>query len=393
MINRIFKFSQRSVEALPSPPPDHPSSNVEYTDAVESGLRVAVYRSGRRSFRHRFTYRGRKLLMTLGEFPAVSVEKARERVRANKALLAEDCNPLEERERKASVPSLADFVANDFLPWARQERRSLRDLENRIKNHLLPAFGKRQINQVTRRDVATFHQELREKVSPTTSNRSLSLLSGIFRRAIDMGVILENPCRGVKKAREAGARKRVLSGEELPRFMRAVTAETRTLPGMALALLIATGLRKMEVLSLSWSNIDLSQRRLFLPHTKSKVPRYVALNSQALDLLQKMAAKRIAECDWVFPSDSRTGHLLDVRRTFEGVCAAAGIVGLRLHDLRRTHASILVNAGVPILQVRDILGHADVRTTQIYAHLNTTSLGIASEVAAGELRKALIDAA
>jgi site-specific recombinase XerD len=102
-----------------------------------------------------------------------------------------------------------------------------------------------------------------------------------------------------------------------------------------------------------------------------------------------MLRERQEGVDWVFPSDSATGHLLDVRRTFNAVCKMAKVEEFRLHDLRRTHASILINSGISIMQVRDILGHSDIRTTQIYTRLSTSALEAASEAASKEISKAL----
>jgi site-specific recombinase XerD len=145
----------------------------------------------------------------------------------------------------------------------------------------------------------------------------------------------------------------------------------------------------MEVLSLRWSNVHLKESRLYLPFTKAGKPRFVAINSQALQTLTEMAKTRRAGCDWVFPSASEKGHLLEVRRTFETITEKAGITGLKLHDLRRSFASLLINSGVSIYEVRDLLGRSDVRTTQVYAHLDVSTLRHATETAAVELEKAM----
>ena len=388
-ICRTLKFSHRAVENLAPPAPDAASSNIEYSDACEPNLRIAVYKSGKRSFRHRYTFLGQKKMMTLGEFPAVTVDKARERVRRNKALLADDLDPLEERERRRQAITFAEFVENHFIPYARKERRSCRDIENRIKLRLIPAFGKKHLPRISKRDVAELHIKLRDEISAVTANRYLATLGGMFTKAIEWGWMTENPCRGIKKYREGGGRKRVLAGDELVRFMKALKEETTSLPGKAIFILIALGLRKMEVLSLRWSNVYLEEKRLYLPFTKSGRPRFVAINSQALQLLTEMSKERREGCDWVFPSTSHLGHLMEVRRTFETITKKAGITGLKLHDLRRSYASILVNAGVSIYEIRDLLGHSDVRTTQVYAHLDTSTLQNATETAASELEKAM----
>jgi integrase len=390
-VSRTFKFSHRGIDALPAPPADWPSSNIEYTDAAESGLRIAVYKTGKKSFRHRFTFFGRKRLMTLGEYPAVSVEKARERVRANKALLAEDLDPLEERDRQRAAITFAEFVEEHYLPFAHKERRSVRDIENRIKLRLLPAFGTRQLPRITKRDVSALHRAIYDEVSATSANRYLATLSGMFTQAIEWGFLTENPARGIRKFTEGGARDRVLNSGEIERFARALHKVMHLPQGRAIYLLLTMGLRKSEVLSMRWSNVDFERRSVYIPieSSKTKTARSTAMNSAAYDILSKMYRERTSESDWVFPSASKSGHLQEVRKTFTRITQEAGIEGLRLHDLRRSFASILINQGVSIYEVRDLLGHRDVRTTQIYARLGTQTLQKASEVAATELEKAL----
>jgi integrase len=386
---RTFKFSNRGLDGLPDVPTDHPSSNVEYTDSAESGLRAAKYKSGKISFRYRYTLHGVKHMITIGSYPAVGFVKARVKVREYKDMLADGLNPKDELDRVKDAPSFEAFCNDVYLPFAKKERRSYRDIENRIKLRLLKAFGKKKLSMISKRDISGFHLKLRQDVSRTTANRYLALISGIFAKSIEWGYLTENPARGIKKFKENGFRKRVLSKEEFVRFMKALMEVIDTPPGKAIFLLISLGLRKNEVLSMTWSHIDFDRKHVYLPHTKSGVPRYATLNRTALDLLRQMYAERNPNSDWVFPSRSSKGHLLEVRRTLTTVLKKADIKDFRLHDCRKVHASILVNSGVSVLQVRDILGHSDVRTTQIYAHLATSSLEDASEKAAIEIEKAI----
>lgn len=387
-ICRALRFTHRSVASLVGPPPDSSSSNIEYTDTVEACLRIAVYKSSRRTFRARLTINHQKVFITIGPFPAVSPEKAREIIRGFKAMIAEGLDPREEREKIQTAPTLEEYAMKNYLPFARKERRSYPDIESRIKSRIIPAFGKKKLPNITKREISEFHIRLRQ-ISAATANRYLAIISSMFNKALEWGMATENPARGIKKFKENGPRKRVLSSDELGRFMKALKDEMDSPSGKAIFLLIALGLRKMEVLSLAWSNVDLSRKSLFLPQTKSGVPRYVVINSQALEVLREMQSNRRRDCDWVFPSDSKTGHLHEVRRTFDSILKKAEISNFRLHDLRRSFASTLVNQGVSILQVRDLLGHSDVKTTQIYAHLGTASLEAASETVAAELERAL----
>jgi integrase len=282
-------------------------------------------------------------------------------------------------------------VTEHYLTYAKRELRSYKDVENRVRLRLIPTFGKKPLTRITKRDISDLHLRLRDEISAVSANRYLAQMSGIFTRAIDTGHAKENPARGIPKFRENGPRKRVLASEELSRFGAELNKEVEAgnLSAKAIYLLLVTGLRKMEVLSLRWEHVDLDNQTAYLPQTKSGKPRHVFLNSAAVTLLRDMREKR-GNSPFVFPSGSKTGHMHEVRRTLSAVMRQAKIENLRLHDLRRSYASLLVNSGVDIFTIRDLLGHADVRTTQqAYAHLGSSTLRKATEVAAVQIGSAL----
>ena len=178
----IRRFTPRFIENLEAQEPDASSPNYEVTDAVESGLKIAVYKSGKRSFRHRYNYLGVKKMITLGPYPGVTVERARERVRENKALLAEDIDPREERQAKRDAIDFEAFATEHFRPHAEETMRSYKDVKSRINKHLIPNFGDKKLAQISKQEVSKFHKSLRKQ--PPTANRSLSLLSAMYNYAI-----------------------------------------------------------------------------------------------------------------------------------------------------------------------------------------------------------------
>lgn len=387
-LNRTLKLSHRAIEQLTPPDPNWPSSNLEYTDTVESGLKLVVYRTGKKFFRHRFTFEGRKQLMSLGEFPAVNLERARERVRENKAKLAEGVNPLAVTPPDEAI-TLGRFVETSFIPYAKKERRSFRDILSRLNKRILPVFGSRPIKEIKRQEVAAFHLELGNDVAAPTANRTVATVSAILNLAVDFGVLDSNPARGIRKLKENGPRERVLAGEELSRFMGALQDELHTVPGQALYMLITTGLRRGEILGMRWENVKFEDQTAYLPMTKCGKPRRVPLNSDAIDMLRRIRAERGMQSPFVFPGDGKKGHLIDPRKSLWRVMEKAGISDLHCHDLRRAYASLLCNAGVATAEIQSLLGHQNIATTQIYARLNQNTLHRASETAVVELRKAM----
>jgi len=240
----------------------------------------------------------------------------------------------------------------------------------------------------------TLHASIFKKSSAATANRYLALLSRLFSLAIQWGHLERNPTKGVKKYKEAGPRYRYLSGDELTRFLAALDAEAGVLTANALKLLLLTGVRKMELFSLRWSEVDLPNASVRLLHTKNGRTRVVVLNSLALELMKNIHADAEPGCPYVFPARTGNGHLIDIRKPLKRAMVRANLVDLRPHDLRRSFASLAVNAGVDIYQIKDLLGHSSVAVTQkAYAHLQQKTLRSASEVVAQTYGEAMKKAA
>jgi integrase len=139
-------------------------------------------------------------------------------------------------------------------------------------------------------------------------------------------------------------------------------------------LALHTGCRSGELLALEWARVDFQQNllRLYPQHTKTARRRSVPLNTQALAALQSRLAWRNQHCPGhahVF-LNARCGCRQTFLKAFHAACKQVGIEDFRIHDLRHTCAAWLVNAGVPLITVRDLLGHSSIQTTEIYAHLS-----------------------
>jgi len=217
-------------------------------------------------------------------------------------------------------------------------------------------------------------QRLAAGMSHATINRELMLLSAAISHAKKtQGWELPNPIRPCLLTEPPG-RVRWLSKSDAQRLI-AVALQQPKAPYLAdfVVLALHTGCRSGELLNLEWSRVDLARSILLLEaqHTKTAQRRTVPLNSHALHALQSRLAWRDAH----YPASahvflSRSGQpILSVKKSFASALAAAGISDFRIHDLRHTCAAWLVTAGVPLIVVRDLLGHASITTTEIYAHL------------------------
>ncbi len=380
-----FPFTKRSIEALPAHDPDSPSREAEYSDSEMVGLKLRVSKNGRRFFQHRYRYLGRKKCMALGEFPHVSVQDARKRVSENKSLLARDIDPNEERQQKRNDLTLNDYIDQFYIPHATMHKKSWQT-DVYMLNKVRPALGKLRLSTLSARDISNFHSAQKARTSAVTANHFLILIRRMMNLAVQWGLLEKNPADGLEKFRTPPHRERYLTKDELPRFLRALEEMEDRLSMSAIKLLLFTGCRKGEILSLQWSQVKLDEGRLFLPVTKNGQSRSVVLNPKAREVLEILAERRAENArtknsDFLFPS--RTGankkFLNDLRKPFLNVCLAAGIDNLKIHDLRHSFASFAVMSGSSLYEVSKLLGHADAKMSQRYAHLSDDSLQNATD--------------
>jgi integrase len=155
-------------------------------------------------------------------------------------------------------------------------------------------------------------------------------------------------------------------------------------PAAAIRLLMFTGARVGEILSLEWKNIDLDQGTARLPDSKTGF-KVLQLPAPAVAVLEGLP--QVSE--WVFPASSASGHMVNIKDAWGDVLHQAGMDGWRLHDLRHAFASAMVNSGASLPIVGKILGHTQASTTQRYAHLEENPARKAAEVAAAKIAEAM----
>lgn len=260
-----------------------------------------------------------------------------------------------------------------YLDGPGSEKRSDRDLWS--ARHLTAKLTGLELPALTPSVVTGYIADRRGAgAGPATINRELSLLSAAInwaRRALEWDI--PNPVLG-RKLKEPEGRVRWISHDDAERLIAAAKAEPKA-PHLAdfIALALNTGCRRGELLGLEWGRVDLQRRLMTLEahHTKSAKRRSVPLNDQARKAMLSRARFRAQHCPaspWVFchPDGSR---ILEVKHSFATACRRASIRDFRIHDLRHTCAAWLVSAGVPLPEIRDLLGHSSISMTERYAHL------------------------
>lgn len=376
---RRFRFTDRSVEALPPHDPASPSTDMEYSDLEVPGLRLLVSRKGLKKFHLRYRLLGVKKSIKIGPFPSLSVKDARLRAHEFKALIAKDIDPLTERETKAAVPTFEEFALQQYLPFAKTRKRSWKDDDQKIRNVFIPAFGKRRLTDITTRELVAVLDGVRKRRTPATTNRYFAVLMRMLNLAVQWAYLERNPMVGMKKYSENNARERYLAAEEISNLLKELeTWPNRSISGL-LRFLLFTGVRRGEAMGLSWDRVNLDNATIFLNKTKNGKTRTVLLNSLALDVLREMQALRRDGHPFVFPGHFRNAPLTYPDNAFHRLCKKVGIVDLRIHDLRHSFASLAVNAGASLYDVQKLLGHSSSQMTQRYAHLADETLRNATD--------------
>ena len=359
-------------------------------DSTVAGLGVKVFPSGRKAFVLSYRIGGRKRLATLARCSEISLKAAREKAGAELVRIRDgEADPLERRREVREAPTVNDLLDRFFgeyvpqrIEAGRMTRTTATKYRNQADHFLRPALGTRRVADVTRFDVEGMAKRIAR--TPTLRNRVLAFASRIFTLAEhwEWRPQRTNPVRGVERAKEQ-ARDRVLAQSELAALSAALGEREAASPFAVAAIRTAamTGLRISECLSMRWEHVSFETGRAILPKTKTG-RRVVPLAAPVLELLSRLP--RINGNPWVF-AGARNGAPVTyktVRDLFAVACEAAGLVDVRLHDLRRSMATSLAASGVNAYTLRDVLGHSTLAMSNRYVRMAGDALAEATERAA-----------
>ncbi len=275
--------------------------------------------------------------------------------------------------------NLDGFVSSVYLPYIRLRKRSWRVDERIARQHLSPVFGARELADIQRHEVEDWLHGLSSGgLAPATCNRILAVFKTICSLAVMRGLLLtgQSPCAGVSPFKIHAQRERYLSRDEAQRLMRALEKNDRP-EAFAIRLLLLTGARKSEVLKARWEHVRLDLRLLIVPLSKSGKPRHIPLSDEAITVIRSIPRQQ--GTPWLFPGHAPGKPLSDLYLFWNRLRRSIGLADVRIHDLRHTFASFLVNAGHSLYEVQKLLGHSDPRTTMRYAHLEQASLVAVAE--------------
>jgi len=351
--------------------------------------------------------------MVLGSVGTLTPDEARDAAKKILAAAALGDDPAASRSRARKIPTFREFAERYLAEEAVAKLKPKTVVNYRIylHKHAIPDIGSTKLDMVTPSDIAKLHRRIGQ-TKPMTANRVVECLGSVYRYAATCGLVRRghNPAAHIEAFREQ-RRERLLTSEELARLGDAIReAETTGIPwrvdekkptakhvpkkrritnirphaAAALRLLIVTGARLREILGLKWNYVDFERGLLLLPDRKTG-GKTIVLNAPALAVLSELP--RIGE--FVIVGDDPESPRHDLNRPWRLVCKRAGLDGVRLHDLRHTHASVGAGAGLGLPIIGKLLGHSQASTTQRYAHFAADPLRRASDKIAGRIAAAV----
>lgn len=366
--------------------PNKPKDYIIWDDVI-AGFGCRIYPSKKTFvYYYRSPINKKSSCIKIGVYGSITVDEAR--IQAKKfahSVQIEKIDPrnikkLQEREMGVESQQSITFekfwqvFTEKYIKQHHSPSTIKRDI-SRIKNYILPFFARKSIVDIERRDIIAFKDSMDHIKGNCT--KCLRLLSVAFNQAElwEYRPQNSNPCHGVPKTPDR-MMERFLSIEELERLEKTLVAkETAALASPytinAFRLIIYTGCRLGEILSLKWDDIDFDDCCLRLSNSKTG-KRTIPLNESAMRVLCN--TQKTEGNPYVFCGKKPGTHLVNVQKIWERIRKQAGITDVRIHDLRHSFASFMIKNGVNIFEVSKLLGHKDIKTTMRYAHLTNQSL-------------------
>ena len=348
-------------------------------DSKVHGLQCRITHSGIVTFSiYRRIKSGRIERVTIGRFPDISIEQARDHAVKISACIADGGDPVAVKNAFREEPVFKELFWEYIEHWAKPNKRTWKtsDVSN-FKLYLEKPFGNKKVSQITTDDVASLHAKISRqpnnskqedgvvKYKTITANRVLCTISAVFKWGTRQRLCKYNPATGIKQ-NPKNARERFLHSEELPLFLKELDAEPEEAMRDYIWLAIYTGARRGNLLAMQWKQISIHQKLWIIPNTKNGEPHVIPLIDEAMSILKRRMNNG---SEFVFQS-KYGGHIKEPRYALKRILERSGIAKMTIHDLRRTLASWQAITGSSLPVIGKTLGHKSPQATAVYARLS-----------------------
>ena len=360
-------------------------AKTDWYDTTVVGFVFERRSSGGGTYYFRFTdAAGRQAQFKIGGETAISFAAAKKRAVQLRSEVVMGGDPRTKKAEAKAVPLYRELSVM-HLADAKLHQRSYATTEMYVRRHILPKWGKVRLTDIDTRGVAQWLADKRvEGLAPATVVKLKALLGRSYSLGSRWGVpgCERNPTRGIPCQPLSNSRQFFLSREEASRLREAVSASQNIQLSPIVSLLLLTGARVGELLNAKFEDVDLERRSWFIPTSKTGRSRHVPLSAAAVSIIK--ALPRFDGCPWLVPNPDTLKPFVSIKHGWQRAIRVAKLPGLRIHDLRHSAASFMVNSGVDLFAVGKVLGHASYQSTQRYAHLANDTLLAAVEAGAAK---------
>ena len=364
-------------------------SKQEFNDIQMIGFFLEVRKNGKKTYFLRTkNSNGKRVCVKVGDAKIIKLEDARAKaIKLKRKVESQVDNFTLEAEDSEQRMTLVEFYNDHYLPYIKKQIKSYETNISVFKNHILPYFGLKNMVEIKKSEIITLHSNMvqKKKLAPATANKVLIFISHAFNVAMQLEIkgIEVNPASKIKPYLLNNARERYLTKDEATRLIDAINQTEQNIHlKYIIPMLILTGARRGEVLKAKHEDFNLNQLCWTIPTSKSGKKRVLPITPQLLELYKSIPKD---DTPYLFASAKSKKPYVTIYVSWNSARTRAGLKDLRMHDLRHSFASALVNNGRSLYEVQTLLGHSTSKMTQRYAHLSNESLMSAASCASSLL--------
>ena len=375
------KFTTEFLKKV-KPPID--KSKVQYFDSELTGFMIEVKNTSSKTYYYRYRVNTSQKMIRIGTTTELNFQQAKEKYLE---LKENQTNPQEYSPQKEKpLITFLEFYNSYYLPYIKAHIKSYETNISVFKNHILKDLSNTSMADLKKLDIKRLHNEMItiKNLSRATANKFLIFLSSAYKLANEFELLNSyNPCRGIKEFELNNQRQIFLTQSQTKRLLNEVNKSSNIHLKYIVPMLLLSGARKREVLDAKWCDFDNINNLWTIPLTKNGKKRILPITKPLQKILNQIPKDKTP---YLFASPLTLKPYISIYQSWNSARTKANLKEVRMHDLRHTYASALVNAKCSLYEVQVLLGHSTAKMTQRYAHLSNDALMKAASCA-GKLLK------
>lgn len=364
-----LRFTTDTIKRL-KPPTD--KAKEQYFDTDLTGFMIEVKNTGTKTYYYRYRVNASQKMIRIGTTTELNFQQAKEKYLE---LKENQTNPQEHSPQKEKpLITFLEFYNSYYLPYIKAHIKSYETNISVFKNHILKDLSNTSMADLKKLDIKRLHNEMItiKNLSRATANKFLIFLSSAYKLANEFELLNSyNPCRGIKEFELNNQRQIFLTQSQTKRLLNEVNKSSNIHLKYIVPMLLLSGARKREVLDAKWCDFDNINNLWTIPLTKNGKKRILPITKPLQKILNQIPKDKTP---YLFASPLTLKPYISIYQSWNSARTKANLKEVRMHDLRHTYASALVNAKCSLYEVQVLLGHSTAKMTQRYAHLSNDAL-------------------